>query len=60
MLSSAGIELGAVVRSEDGGRTWSGHRHGALRDCHSLTFHHSHAQWVYEAGGTGGGAAVKS
>ncbi len=54
----AGIELGAVVCSEDGGRTWSRHRHGALRDCHSLTFHRSHAQWVYEAGGTGGGAAV--
>ena len=54
----AGIELGAVVRSEDGGRTWSRHRPGAMRDCHSLTFHHSDGQWVYEAGGTGGGAAV--
>lgn len=54
----AGVELGAVVRSEDGGRTWSRHRPGALRDCHSLTFHHSDGRWVYEAGGTGGGAAV--
>ena len=54
----AGIELGAVVRSEDGGRTWSSHRRGALRDCHSLAFHRCDGQWVYEAGGTGGGAAV--
>ena len=54
----AGIEFGAVVRSEDGGRTWSRHRHGALRDCHSLAFHRGDGQWVYEAGGTGGGAAV--
>ncbi|MFO7663393.1 MAG: hypothetical protein R6X18_12480 [Chloroflexota bacterium] len=35
----AGIEFGAVVRSEDGGRSWSGHRQGAIRDCHSLKFH---------------------
>ncbi len=54
----AGIELGAVVRSEDGGRSWSGHRPGALRDCHSLGFHQRDERWVYEAGGTGGGAAV--
>lgn len=54
----AGIELGAVVRSEDGGRTWSRHLDGALRDCHSLLFHHFDGQWVYEAGGTGGGAAI--
>lgn len=53
-----GIEAGAVVRSEDGGRTWSGHRKGALRDCHSLAFHATHGDWVYQAGGSGGGAAV--
>jgi hypothetical protein len=51
-----GIELGAVVRSTDGGQTWSRHRKGALRDCHSLTFHATSGNWVYEAGG--GGAAV--
>jgi photosystem II stability/assembly factor-like uncharacterized protein len=33
----AGIELGAVVRSSDGGRTWSRHRRGAVRDCQSQT-----------------------
>lgn len=54
----AGIEFGAIVRSEDGGRTWSGHRRGAIRDCHALTFHTLNGQWAYEAGGTGGGAAV--
>jgi photosystem II stability/assembly factor-like uncharacterized protein len=53
----AGIEYGAVVRSEDGGRTWSGHRAGALRDCHSMCFH-AEREWVYEAGGSGAGAAV--
>lgn len=53
----AGIEFGAVVRSADGGQTWSRHRRGALRDCHSLKFHTSNGNWVYEAGGTGGGAS---
>ncbi len=53
-----GIEAGATVRSADGGLTWSGHRRGALRDCHTLAFHAVSGDWVYEAGGTGGGAAV--
>jgi photosystem II stability/assembly factor-like uncharacterized protein len=53
----AGIELGAVVRSDDGGQTWSRHRRGALRDCHSLKFHATDGHWIYEAGGSGGGAA---
>jgi len=52
-----GIELGAVVRSADGGQTWQGHRPGALRDCHSLTFHARDGDWVYEGGGTGAGTA---
>ncbi len=54
----AGIEFGGVVRSEDGGQTWSRHRPGALRDCHSLTFHASQGGYAYEAGGTGGGASM--
>ncbi len=54
----AGIEFGAVVRSADGGKTWSGHRRGALRDCHSLAYHPFHDGWVYEGGGTGAGVAV--
>jgi photosystem II stability/assembly factor-like uncharacterized protein len=53
----AGIELGAVVRSEDGGRTWSAHLRGTLRDCHSLQFHNRDGRWAYEAGGSGGGAS---
>lgn len=53
----AGIEFGAVVRSQDGGLTWSAHRTGALRDCHTLMFHSASGDWAYEAGGTGGGAS---
>jgi hypothetical protein len=53
----AGIEFGAVIRSQDGGRTWSPHRRGALRDNHWLTFHGKNGNWAYQAGGTGGGAS---
>ncbi len=54
----AGIEFGAVVRSEDGGSTWSRHLRGALRDCHVLKFHTTNGDWVYEAGaGLGAGAS---
>jgi hypothetical protein len=45
-----GVEFGAVVRSEDGGRSWSGHRPGAIRDCHSLAFHATDGARVYEGG----------
>ena len=54
----AGIEAGAVVRSTDGGSTWADHRPGALRDCHSILFHHTNGSWVYEGGGTGAGNAT--
>lgn len=46
----AGMEFGAVVRSTDGGRSWSGHRKGAIRDCHSLAFHATDRRYVYEGG----------
>jgi hypothetical protein len=52
----AGMEFGAVVRSEDGGQTWSNHIKGAMRDCHDMKFHVTSGDWVYEAGGTGGAA----
>ena len=54
----AGIESGAVVRSADGGQTWSNHRKGAIRDCHGLTFHATDGDWAYEAGASLVGAAV--
>jgi photosystem II stability/assembly factor-like uncharacterized protein len=54
----AGIELGAVLRSDDAGRTWSTHRKGALRDCHTLTFHAKDGRWAYESGGSGAGASI--
>ena len=54
---SVGIEGIATVRSTDGGKTWTGHLKGALRDCHTLISHPTDGDWVYEAGGTGGGAA---
>jgi photosystem II stability/assembly factor-like uncharacterized protein len=53
-----GIEFGAVVQSRDGGQSWTGHRRGALRDCHALTFHASQSDWVYEGGGSGAGVSV--
>jgi hypothetical protein len=52
-----GIEAGAVLRTTDAGMTWEGHRPGALRDCHTITFHSTDGNWVYEAGGTGAGAS---
>lgn len=54
----AGVEFGAVVRSDDGGRTWSNHRKGAIRDCHGLTFHASDGNWAYQGGASLVGAAV--
>lgn len=54
----AGVELGGVLRSTDGGQSWSGHQRGALRDCHHLIFHPRSGDWAYMAGGSGGGAAL--
>lgn len=51
----AGIEFGAVIRSTDGGKTWSNHRRKAIRDCHSLVWHATDGQSVYE-----GGAGIRS
>ena len=49
-----GIETGAVLRSENGGRTFSNHCRGAMRDCHTLAFHQLNGDWAYQ-GGYGGG-----
>jgi photosystem II stability/assembly factor-like uncharacterized protein len=51
----AGIELGGLMRSTDGGETWDDHRPGAQPDVHSLAWHPRAAGRAYEAGG--GGAA---
>jgi photosystem II stability/assembly factor-like uncharacterized protein len=54
-LVLVGIELGGLMRSEDGGETWADHRPGAQRDVHSLSWHPVARERAYEAGG--GGAA---
>jgi hypothetical protein len=51
-----GIEAGAVMRSVDGGKAWSKHLRGSDRDCHSLKFHQTNGDWVYEGGGVSGHA----
>jgi hypothetical protein len=49
----AGIELGGLMRSADGGETWVDHRPGAQRDVHSLAWHPRATGRAYEAGGGG-------
>src|SRR4051794_16760110 len=48
-----GIELGGLMRSEDGGVSFSDHRPQAARDVHCLAWHPSVAGRAYEAGGDG-------
>jgi photosystem II stability/assembly factor-like uncharacterized protein len=48
-----GIELGGMMRSEDGGATFSDHRPGAARDVHCVAWHPSSPGRAYEAGGDG-------
>jgi photosystem II stability/assembly factor-like uncharacterized protein len=52
-LVVAGIELGGVVRSSDGGETWQDQRPGAYPDCHSLCGHPATPDAFYEAAGGG-------
>ena len=52
-LIVAGIELGGVVRSEDGGKSWQDQRPGAYADCHTLATHAAASNTVYEAAGGG-------
>jgi photosystem II stability/assembly factor-like uncharacterized protein len=51
----AGIELGGLMRSTDGGVTWQDQRPGSQPDVHSLAWHPRVPGRAYEAGG--GGAA---
>jgi hypothetical protein len=55
-LLLVGIELGGLMRSDDGGTSWQDHRPGAQRDVHSLAWHPRVPGRAYEAGG--GGAAL--
>ena len=54
-LLLVGIELGGVMRTSDGGATFSDHRPGAQLDCHSLAWHPTTRGRAYET--AGGGAA---
>jgi hypothetical protein len=47
----AGIELGGLMRTSDGGATWEDHRPGAQRDVHSLAWHRTEHGRAYEAAG---------
>jgi photosystem II stability/assembly factor-like uncharacterized protein len=57
-LLLVGIELGGLMRSADGGRSWQDHRPGAQLDVHSLAWHPHTPGRAYEAGG--GGAAFST
>ena len=52
-LVVAGIELGGVMRSPDGGETWQDQRPGAYADCHALAAHPAAPEAIYEAAGGG-------
>jgi photosystem II stability/assembly factor-like uncharacterized protein len=52
-LILAGIELGGLMRTTDGGETWADHRPGAQRDVHALAWHPTEAGRAYEAAGGG-------
>ena len=60
------IELGGVMKSEDGGRTWQDRKPGAKLDAHTLRVHPLAPGRVYEAAGDGyaesgdGGATWRS
>ena len=49
----AGIELGGLMRTTDGGETWQDHRPGAQPDVHSLAWHPTEPGRAYESGGGG-------
>lgn len=52
----AGIEAGRILRSEDGGTSWTRVRRGTALDVHALAFHPAVGGRAYE--GAGGGTAV--
>ena len=52
-LLLVGIELGGLMRTEDGGETWEDHRPGAKLDVHCLSWHPTVRGRAYETGGDG-------
>ena len=48
-----GIELGGLMRTDDGGASFSDHRPQAARDVHCMAWHPSVPGRAYEAGGDG-------
>lgn len=49
----AGIELGGVMRSLDGGETWEDRKEGSQYDCHTLRMNPKAKNRIYEAAGGG-------
>jgi hypothetical protein len=52
-LIFAGIELGGVMRSTDGGKTWEDRKPGSYHDSHCILTHPEDASRVYEVAGGG-------
>ena len=52
-LLFAGIELGGVMRTTDGGRTWEDRKPGSYHDSHAILTHPTAPERVYEAAGGG-------
>lgn len=52
-LLFAGIELGGVMRSTDGGETWEDRKPGSYHDSHCVLTHPVDGSRVYEAAGGG-------
>ncbi len=52
-LVLAGIELGGVMRSIDGGQTWEDRKEGGQHDVHSLCTHPAAPERIYETAGGG-------
>lgn len=49
----AGIELGGVMITRDGGESWEDRKPGSYHDCHALATHALAPERVYEAAGGG-------
>jgi photosystem II stability/assembly factor-like uncharacterized protein len=56
----AGIELGGVMVTRDGGLTWEDRKPGSYHDCHALATHAAAPDRVYEASGGGVSVSVDS